>query len=213
MVLLKFLQKKLKEDLKTNNMLVLFNRNKLLKLDYREEKIGLNDWIYFPLYQFMIWEGNFTKKDTNYLYMQRYNELYKEYQIYSKPVVSFSKKYLGFGEDKHFKFSNTFPKIPVKDILCLKACEVLKSSLNSYIQDKEGRLTIFRVEYRCRYDDCSLDIFDLAEYRQIHLETTYGEKLKRDYFSYYTNITSYVQSRIEEILEEKEIDPLVIIIS
>ncbi|WP_294063701.1 hypothetical protein [uncultured Fusobacterium sp.] len=161
----------------------------------------------------MIWKGNFTKRDTNYLYMQRYNELYKEYQIYSKPVVSFSKKYLGFGEDKHFKFSNTFPKIPVKDILCLKACEVLKPSLNSYIQDKEGRLTIFRVEYKCGYDDYSLDIFDLAEYRQVHLEKDFEEKLKRDYSFYYTNITSYVQSRIEEILEEKEIDPLVIIIS
>ncbi len=214
MVLWKFLQKKLKEGLKINNiMLILFNKNKLLKLNHREERMGSNDWIYFPLYQFMIWEGNFTKKDTNYLYMQRYNELYKEYQIYSKPVVSFSKKYLGFGEDKHFKFSNTFPKIPVKDILYLKACKVLKSSLNSYIQDKEGRLTIFRVEYKCGYDDYSLDIFDLAEYRQVHLEKDFEEKLKRDYSFYYTNITSYVQSRIEEILEEKEIDPLVIIIS
>lgn len=35
-------------------MLVLFNRNKLLKLDYREEKIGPNEWIYFPLYSFAI---------------------------------------------------------------------------------------------------------------------------------------------------------------
>lgn len=194
-------------------MLILFNKNKLLKLNHREERIGSNDWIHFPLNQLMIWKGNLTKKDTDYLYMQRNNESYKKYQIYSKPVVSFSKKYLGFGEDKHFKFSITFPKIPVKDILCLKACEVLKSSLNSYIQDKEGRLTIFRVEYRCRYDDYSLDIFDLAEYRQIHLEKDLGEKLKRDYFSYYTNITKYVHSRIEEILEEKEVDPLIIIIS
>ncbi len=78
MVLWKFLQKKLKEGLKINNiMLILFNKNKLLKLNHREERIGSNDWIYFSLYQFMIWKGNFTKKDTNYLYMQRYNELYK----------------------------------------------------------------------------------------------------------------------------------------
>ncbi len=194
-------------------MIILFNKDKLLKLDHREERIGANDWIYFPLYQFMIWNGNLIRRNTDYFYMQRYSELSKQYIIYSKPLVSFSKKYLGFGDDSTFRFPIIFPKFPVKDILYLKEYEVLKSSLNSYIQDKEGRFTIFRVERRGEYDDHSLDIFDLAQYKQIHLESKLGEKLKRDYFSYYTNITSYVQSRIEETLEEKEIDPLVIIIS
>lgn len=61
-------------------MLILFNKNKLLKLNHREKRIGSNDWIHFPLYQLMIWKGNLTKKDTDYLYMQRNNESYKEYQ-------------------------------------------------------------------------------------------------------------------------------------
>lgn len=34
-------------------MLILFNKNKLLKLHHREEKIGANDWIYFSLLEEM----------------------------------------------------------------------------------------------------------------------------------------------------------------
>lgn len=194
-------------------MLILFNKNKLLKLNHREERIRSNDWIYFPFYQFMIWKGNLIGRDTDYFYMQRYSELFKRYDVHSKPLVSFSKKYLGFGEESTFNFFNAFPKIPVKDISNLKAYEILESNLDSYIQDKEGRFTIFRVESRDGYDDYSLDIFDLAQYKQIHLEKNLGEKLKRDYFSHYANITSCVKSRIEEFLEDQEVDPLIIIIS
>lgn len=194
-------------------MLVLFNRNKLLKLDYREEKIGLNEWIYFPLYSFAIWKGNILeKKDTDYFYMRIFSVSCKRYLTYSKALISFSRKYLGFGESSSVDIPNIFPKIPKDEILYIKEYEVLKPSLDSYFQDKEKRNIVFRVKNKS-YDCNAIDVFNLAQYKQIHFDKNLSEKLRRDFFSFYENITSYVHGRIEEILEEKEIDPLVIIIS
>lgn len=194
-------------------MLVLFNKNKLLKLDYREEKIGVNDWIYFSLYSFMIWKGNLFEKDSDYFYMQIYDKLQERYILHSKPLISFSRKYLGFGDRQSFNIFDSLPKIPKNEVLYIKEYEVLKSNLNSYIQDKKGRITVFRVEDSCRYDLNCLEDYDLAQYKQIHFSQVFSEKIKRDFLSSYEHITKYVHSRIEEILEEKEIDPLIIIIS
>lgn len=194
-------------------MLVLFNRNKLLKLDYREEKIGPNEWIYFPLYSFAIWKGNILeKKDTDYFYMRIFSVSCKRYLTHSKALISFSRKYLGFGEYSSIDIYNTFPKIPKDEILYIKECKVLKPSLGSYFQDKEKRNIVFRVKDES-YDYYAINTFNLAQYKQIHFDKNFSEKLRRDSFSYYENITNYVHSRIEEILEEKEIDPLIIIIS
>lgn len=194
-------------------MLILFNKNKLLKLHHRERKIGANDWIYFSLYSFMIWKGNLFEKDTDYFYMQIYDELQKRYILHSKPLISFSRKYLGFGDRPSFNIFDSLPKISKNEVLYIKEYEVLKSNLNSYIQDKKGRITVFRVEDSCRYDLHCLNDYDLAQYKQIHFDRNLSEKIKRDFLSSYENITKYVHSRIEEILEEKEIDPLIIIIS
>lgn len=195
-------------------MLVLFNRNKLLKLDYREEKIGPNEWIYFPLYSFAIWKGNILeKKNTDYFYMRIFSVSCKRYLTYSKALISFSRKYLGFGESSSVDISNIFSKIPKDEFLYIKEYEVLKSSLGSYFQDKEKRNIVFRVKSKSEYDCHALDIFNLAQYKQIHFDRNLSEKLRRDFFPSYENITNYVHSRIEEILEEKEVDPLIIIIS
>lgn len=194
-------------------MIILFNKNKLLKLYYREEKIGANDWIYFSLYSFMIWKGNLFEKDTDYFYMQIYDELQKRYILDSRPLISFFRKYLGFGDRQSFNIFDSLPKIPKNEVLYIKEYEVLKSNLNSYIQDKKERITVFRVEDSCRYDLHCLDKYDLAQYKQLHFAKNLSERIKRDFLSSYENITNYVHSRIEEILEEKEIDPLIIIIS
>ena len=106
-----------------------------------------------------------------------------------------------------------FQRFQKNEVLYIKEYEVLKSNLNSYIQDKKERITVFRVEDSCRYNLHCLDEYDLAQYRQIHFDRNLSEKIKRDFLSSYENITDYVHSRIEEILEEKEVDPLIIIIS
>lgn len=121
-------------------MLILFNKNKLLKLYHRERKIGANDWIYFSLYSFMIWKGNLFEKDTDYFYMQIYDELQERYILHSKPLISFSRKYLGFGDRPSFNIFDSLPKISKNEVLYIKEYEVLKSNLNSYPNSFKERI-------------------------------------------------------------------------
>lgn len=90
----------------------------------------------------MIWKGNLFEKDTDYFYMQIYDELQERYISHSKPLISFSRKYLGFGDRPSFNIFDSLPKISKSATIPLRNILPYKPENNILIENKINEIKL-----------------------------------------------------------------------